>query len=343
MIQKLLVSALMLVILGGLAFSELRQQWDAPLLIPEAGFVLTIEQGDSLRSVANNLNNMGILAHPSLLIFYGRWTGIDQAIKRGEYRLLPGLTAEAMLKQFSDGDVIHYQVTFPEGITLAKALGILAQQAALETVLTGPSDPQLMTLIKPYLKPEGLFFPDTYRYLRGDTDLSILERAHAALIDVLQKEWGERASGLPYETPYDALIMASIIERETGLASEREQISGVFVRRLEQGMLLQTDPTVIYGMGTEFDGNLRRRHLKDSSNAYNTYRHSGLPPTPIALSGRAAIYAALHPAETNALYFVARGDGGHVFSRTLAEHNRAVGKFQLQRRENYTSSPEGPQ
>lgn len=343
MIQKLLLSTLLLVMLGGVAFIELRQRWDAPLLVPEAGFVLTIAQGDSLRSVANDLNNVGILVHPSLLILYGRWTGMDQTIKRGEYRLFPGLTAEAMLKLLSDGDVIHYQVTIPEGITLAKALDILAQQAALETVLTGPSDPQLMALIKPYLQSEGLFFPDSYRYLRGDTDLSVLERAHSTLIDVLQKEWRERAAGLPYETPYEALIMASIIERETGLAVEREQISGVFVRRLKQRMLLQTDPTVIYGMGAQFDGNLRRRHLKDGSNVYNTYRHSGLPPTPIALSGRAAIYAALHPADGNALYFVARGDGGHVFSETLAEHNRAVGKFQLQRRKNYTSSPEGPQ
>ena len=346
MMRKLLISTLVLVILvalGGVAFRELRQRWDAPLLISEEGFVLTIAQGDSLRSVADTLHSAGVLVHPRLLILYGRWTGMDQTMKRGEYRLLPGLTAEAMLTLLNDGDVIHYQVTFPEGITLAKALDILSQQAALETVLAGPSDPQLMALIKPYSHSEGLFFPDSYRYLRGDTDLSVLQRAHSALINVLQTEWRDRASGLPYETPYEALIMASIIERETGLAEEREQISGVFVRRLQQRMLLQTDPTVIYGMGAEFEGNLRRRHLKDDSNTYNTYRHSGLPPTPIALSGRAAIHAALHPEEGSAMYFVARGDGGHTFSATLAEHNRAVGKFQLQRRKNYTSSPQGPQ
>ena len=344
MMRKLLVSTLLLVmlaVLGGVIFRELRQRWDAPLLIPEEGFVLTIVQGESLRSVADTLHKAGILVHPRLLILYSRWTGMDQAIKRGEYLLLPEINAEALLRRLNDGDVIHYQVTFPEGITLAKALDILSQQAALETVLSGPSDSQIMTLIKPYSHSEGLFFPDSYRYLRGDTDLSVLQRAHSALIDVLQTEWIARAPGLPYETPYEALIMASIIERETGLAEEREQISGVFVRRLQQRMLLQTDPTVIYGMGAEFDGNLRRTDLKDGSNMYNTYRHSGLPPTPIALSGRAAIHAALNPEAGSALYFVARGDGGHVFSATLAAHNRAVGEVQLRRRKNYTSSPQG--
>jgi UPF0755 protein len=156
---------------------------------------------------------------------------------------------------------------------------------------------------------------------------------------VLQQEWQGRASGLPYETPYEALIMASIIERETGLVQEREQIAGVFVRRLHKGMRLQTDPTVIYGLGSGYDGNLRRKHLNDVSNPYNSYRHGGLPPTPIALPGRAAIHAALHPAEGDALYFVARGDGGHVFSATLAEHERAVRKYQLRRRKDYRSSP----
>ena len=159
------------------------------------------------------------------------------------------------------------------------------------------------------------------------------------MASVLQEEWQQRDSNLPYETPYEALIMASIIERETGLEAERGEISGVFVRRLQRGMLLQTDPTVIYGLGSSFDGNLRRKHLSEESNPYNTYRHPGLPPTPIALPGRAAIHAALHPQSGSSLYFVARGDGGHVFSDTLAEHNRAVRAYQLQRRKNYRSSP----
>ena len=343
MMQRLFLLLLLLMVLGGIGYGELQQRWEAPLLIPEQGFVLTIDKGDSLRSVADTLHRAGLLVHPSLLILYSRWTGMDQQIKRGEYRLSPEITALSLLKRLNDGDVIQYQVTFPEGITLEKALIILSQQAALESVLSGPSDPQLMQLIKPYLQPEGLFFPDSYRYLRGDTDLSILRRAHAAMISVLQAQWQDRASDLPYRTPYEALIMASIIERETGLGEERGQISGVFVRRLQKQMLLQTDPTVIYGLGGEFDGNLRRSHLRDASNRFNTYRHPGLPPTPIALAGRAAIHAALHPSDGIDLYFVARGDGGHVFSATLAEHNRAVSKFQLQRRKNYTSSPQRQQ
>ena len=159
------------------------------------------------------------------------------------------------------------------------------------------------------------------------------------MLQVLGEEWQDRAAELPYENPYDALIMASIIERETGLPEEREQIAGVFVRRLQRGMRLQTDPTVIYGLGTTYDGNLRRSHLKDDSNLYNTYRIHGLPPTPIALPGRGSIHAALHPADGTALFFVARGDGGHVFSATLAEHQAAVRKYQLQRKKNYRSSP----
>ena len=159
---------------------------------------------------------------------------------------------------------------------------------------------------------------------------------------ILEEEWQGRAPYLPYQTPYEALIMASIVERETGLPQERGEIAGVFVRRLQTGMKLQTDPTVIYGLGQAFDGNLRRRHLVDESNPYNSYRHKGLPPTPIALPGRAAIHAALHPVDGTALFFVARGDGGHVFSTTLAEHQRAVRKYQLQRRKDYRSSPEKP-
>jgi UPF0755 protein len=187
-----------------------------------------------------------------------------------------------------------------------------------------------------------LFFPDTYLYSRGTTDLQLLERAHARMLAVLDQEWQDRAADLPYASVYEALIMASIIERETGLPEEREQIAGVFVRRLQQGMRLQTDPTVIYGVGGAFDGNLRRTHLEDDANPYNTYRRDGLPPTPIALPGRASLHAALHPAEGTQLFFVARGDGGHEFSTTLADHERAVRKFQLRRKDDYRSSPEKP-
>ena len=341
--QKVIGLLLVLALVVTAAVSEIQQRWAAPLPIPENGFLLTITQGDSLRTVVETLQKAGILANPELVILYGRWTGLDQQIKRGEYLLLPELTAESLLETLTKGDVIEYQVTLPEGITLEAALEILAQQEQLDTILEGITDPRILELIRPQILPEGLFFPDSYRYVRGDTDWSILQRAYEAMASVLQEEWQQRAVNLPYETPYEALIMASIIERETGLHSERSQISGVFVRRLQRGMLLQTDPTVIYGLGSEFDGNLRRKHLSEEGNSYNTYRHPGLPPTPIALPGEAAIHAALHPESGNTLYFVARGDGGHVFSETLTEHNQAVRAYQLQRRKNYRSAPESSQ
>lgn len=340
MIQKLLVLLIALAVLGAVYVRELRLCWAAPLLIPKQGFTLTVAQGDSLRTVVDTLQKAGVLACPKLVILYGRWTGLDQQVKPGEYLLPTYSTAESMLMQLQSGDVVQYQVTLPEGITLATALKILAQQEQLEISLASSTDPRLLELIKPQAHPEGLFFPDTYHYARGDTDWSILQRAHSSMRAILDEEWGKRGTALPYDTPYEALIMASIIERETGSPEERNQISGVFVRRLEQGMLLQTDPTVIYGLGIEFDGNLLRNHLTQDDNDYNTYRHPGLPPTPIALPGRAAIHAALHPEAGSSLYFVARGDGGHVFSDTLSEHNRAVRKYQIHRSENYSSTPE---
>jgi len=340
MMQRFLVLLLTLAVLGAVVVKELRHRWAAPLLVPEQGFILTVTPGDSLRIVVDTLHKAEVLAYPSLAILYGRWTGLDQQIKPGEYLLPPNSTAESMLMLLQSGDVTQYQVTLPEGITLAMALDILTQQEQLKKILEGPTDPRILEMIKPQSHAEGLFFPDTYHYVRSDSDWSILQRAHSAMSAVLKHEWDVRASPLPYETPYEALIMASIIERETGLSEERGHISGVFVRRLQQGMLLQTDPTVIYGLGVEFDGNLQRKHLSEDSNSYNTYRHPGLPPTPIALPGQAAIHAALHPDAGNALYFVARGDGGHVFSETLTEHNQAVRQYQLQRNKDYSSTPE---
>jgi len=343
LVLLLALSAALLLVLGTVAFEELRARWEAPLDIPGEGFLLTVDPGDSLRMVVNKLQEAGILAYPDLLVWYGRWTGHDQQIKRGEYRLPPGLTAESLLEVLRKGDVIRYQVTLPEGITLRDAIAILAAEQPLESVLEGDSDPRILALVEPHNQAEGLFFPDSYQYVRGDSDLGVLERAHATMESVLEEEWEGRATDLPYETPYEALIMASIIERETGLQAEREKISGVFARRLQRGMLLQTDPTVIYGLGDTFDGDLLRAHLTEDDNAYNTYLHPGLPPTPIALPGRAAIHAALHPEPGNALFFVARGDGGHVFSETLGQHNQAVREFQLQRRKDYRSAPGEPE
>ncbi|MEE4146725.1 MAG: endolytic transglycosylase MltG [Halieaceae bacterium] len=340
MIRKLLLIILLLVLGGILAWQELERRWQAPLSLPADGMVLVVAQGESLRAVANRLYEDGVLPYPKLLVAFGRWTGIDQQIKHGEYLLIDPLDPAGLLELLRSGKVIQYTVTVPEGVTLTQALAILAAQAELESVLEGPEDERIQAMVKPFDHPEGLFFPDTYHYTRNTSDLELLRRANEKMLSVLEEEWQGRAQELPYETPYEALIMASIIERETGLPEERQEIAGVFVRRLLRGMRLQTDPTVIYGAGPEFDGNLRRSHLNDENNIYNTYRIDGLPPTPIALPGRAAIHAALHPAEGTTLFFVARGDGGHVFSNTLKQHEAAVRKYQLQRRKDYRSSPE---
>ena len=340
MIRKIVLLLLLLVLLCVLAYQEVLRRWREPLVVPAAGLTLVVAPGESLRAVANRLHREGVLRYPEMLVLYARWHRIDQQIKHGEYFLPGRLEPISLLELLVSGRVVEYQVTLPEGITAARAILLLAAQPPLQSTLSGPDDPRVKEIIKPYPEPEGLFFPDTYSYARGSLDSQVLQRAHARMLEVLDQEWQDRAPGLPYETPYEALVMASIIERETGLPEEREQIAGVFVRRLQQGMRLQTDPTVIYGLGNTFDGDLLRKHLADENNAYNTYRHDGLPPTPIALAGRAAIHAALHPADGQDLFFVARGDGGHEFSATLAEHERAVRKFQLQRREGYRSSPE---
>jgi len=337
--RRLLLVALLVVAGATWTGKELLRLWEEPLRVPEDGLLFTVEPGDSLAAIARRLHAEGVLAHPRLLTLYGRFTGRDQALQQGEYRVPAFATARSLLDLLQRGAVVQYRVTLPEGITLARGLQILHGQAALRSVLAGPGDERIAALAQPHASAEGLFFPDTYAYTRGATDLSILRRARQTMRDVLAEEWAARATGLPYATPYEALVMASIIERETGLPQERAEIAGVFVRRLQKGMRLQTDPTVIYGLGDSFDGNLRRSHLNDASNPYNTYRHHGLPPAPIALPGRGALHAALNPASGPALFFVARGDGGHVFSSTLAEHERAVRKYQLRRRQDYRSSP----
>jgi len=341
-IRKLLLLFLLCMLGAILAYQELEERWQEPLLVPEEGAVIDVGPGDSLRAVADRLHREGLVPYPKLLIAYARMTGADLQIKPGEYRLPPAITAPGLLDLLVSGEVIQYKVTFPEGVTLHQALALLASQDQLVLSLEGSDDPRLQELVEPYTHPEGLFFPDTYLFPRDTTDLQLLQRAHEKMVAVLEQEWQDREADLPYKTPYEALIMASIIERETSLPEEREQIAGVFVRRLQAGMRLQTDPTVIYGAGEEFDGNLRRKHLEDDGNVYNTYRRDGLPPTPIALPGQASIRAALHPAPGKELYFVARGDGGHQFSATLTEHQAAVRKYQLKRRTDYRSSPRQP-
>lgn len=342
--MKRLLWLLPLLVLGALLLAglEIQRRWAQPLNIEARGVVFEVQQGDSLRRIAGRLAEEGILDEPELLIAYGRYTGVDSRLKHGEYRLPPGTTAEGLLQLLEAGEVIQYQVTLPEGLTLGQALAVLAADPVLEQRLAGVDDERIAALTADYPGPEGLFLPETYRFARGDSDWQILQRAFAAMEAVLAEEWVQRAENLPLNSPYEALVLASIIERETGVPAERGEIAGVFIRRLQRNMRLQTDPTIIYGLGEAFDGNLRRSHLRDEANPYNTYRHAGLPPTPIALPGRAAIHAALNPAPGESLFFVARGDGSHEFSASLEAHERAVRKYQLQRRSDYRSKPGNP-
>lgn len=297
-------------------------------LAPASGETLVLEPGTSFAQLAKRLARRGWVEHPRLLRLYARATGLAGGIQAGEYAVEPGMSLADLLAAMTAGEVRSYSLTVVEGWSYRELLAALAAEPALTHTLGEVSGERLMERLGyPEQHPEGRFLPETYRFPRGTTDLEFLGRAHQAMERALEQEWRDRAPDLPYETPYDALIMASIIEKETGMAAERPQIAGVFVRRLRRGMRLQTDPTVIYGLGEAFDGDLRYRDLRQDT-PYNTYTRGGLPPTPIALPGRAAIHAALHPAPGEALYFVSRGDGSHVFSATLEEHNRAVRRYQ---------------
>lgn len=295
--------------------------------------VFEVKRGDSFSHVLRRLRSVGIDDGHDLYWKALAWeTGVMTRLRVGEYALGHGLTPLALLDKLEQGRVIQHRFTLVEGWNFRELRLALAADTALEQTIAGMSDADVMRAVgAPAEHPEGRFLPETYNYTRGTRDVDLLRRARLALDRTLDAAWATRAPDLPLRTPYEALILASIIEKETGVAAERPQIGGVFVRRLRLGIKLQTDPTVIYGLGSTFDGNLTRKHLTDDT-PHNTYTRFGLPPTPIAMPGRAAIEAALKPADGDALYFVARGDGSHVFSRTLAEHNRAVAQYQLRRR-----------
>lgn len=309
----------------------------SPLALPQDGLRYELSRGETLGHLTSALATQGVLRHPRALRLYARLSG-QTRVHAGEYHLHRGLTPLTLLAKLNVGDVVLHQVTLIEGWTYAQALAALHAEETIVAELKGLSlEQQLARLGLEVEHPEGWFFPDTYRFPRGTTDVEILRRAHRVMREELERLWSQRVDGLPYETPYEALIMASLIERETGAPWEREEIAGVFVRRLKRGMRLQTDPTVIYGMGERYEGRLTRRDLRTPT-PYNTYTNAGLPPTPIALPGRGALAAAVNPAPGTALYFVAKGDGTHVFSDTLDAHNKAVREYQLQRREDYRSS-----
>jgi UPF0755 protein len=309
-------------------FQSFRQH---PLAVPEAGIDLVVKPGSSLRAVARQLADQQVLEHPLYLVVLGRYLDLDSRIKAGEYQLPAGLTPEQLLHQLSEGKVVQHGITLIEGETFKQMMARLRLDPVLEHTLVSDQPEDVMREIGyPGLHPEGRFLPETYYFPRGTTDVDVLRRAYLDMENFLQQAWPERDEGLPFETPYEALILASIVEKETAVPEERPRIAGVFVRRLDKGMKLQTDPTVIYGMGDSYDGDIRFRDLRQDT-PYNTYTRSGLTPTPIAMPGKEAILAVLHPADGKELYFVARGDGSHQFSATLKEHNRAVDRYQRNR------------
>lgn len=291
--------------------------------------VMEVPSGASLKEIAGGLARQGVIDSAWQFEWLVRLRGNSRGIAVGEYPLRPEMTVGDLADRLLAGEVKQYAWTVVEGWNIRQVLASLHQHPAVEQTL--PEDPEgvMESLDEPATHPEGRFLPDTYFFTRGTTDRALLRRAREAMRQTLTEVWEGRQADLPLDSPEEALILASIVEKETAVPEERRRIAGVFTRRLEQGMRLQTDPTVIYGIGTEFDGNLTRNHLRAAENDYNTYRHGGLPPTPIAMPGRASLEAAVNPAEGDALYFVSRGDGSHHFSATLEEHNRAVRRFQL--------------
>jgi len=336
----LMLGVCVLLLVSALLFWHSFQTWlDSSLPLSEQGYSYELKPGQTLGHLAYTMAKDGQLTHPRWLRLYARFLS-GHKFHAGEYHFEPGTTPRQLMEKLVKGDVILYQVTILEGWTFAQALVALAQEDALDHQLRGLS----ATDIKQKLKfteneqLEGWFFPDTYNFGRYTSDIEVLQRAHEKMRSFLTREWEERAENLPFANAYEALILASIVERETGAHSERDQIAGVFVRRLQRGMRLQTDPTVIYGMGDSFKGNITRKDLS-AVNPYNTYQIDGLPPTPISLPSAASIHAVMHPAPGDALFFVAKGDGTTEFSATLDQHNAAVRRFQLKRRSDYRSTP----
>ena len=342
MIRKLVVLLLIGLFSAALLLGYSAWKFDSALKQPlnlTQEQLLDVPAGATPTGTFNRLEADGVLDGAFWLRLYWRFNLDGQPLHSGEYRMTPGMTAQGLIGLWQRGEVVQYSLTLVEGWNFRQVRSALAKHEKIVQTLSGLSDSEVMDKLgHPGVFPEGRFFPDTYRFVRGMTDVEFLKKAYNRLDDVLAQEWSKRAADAPYTEPYQALIMASLVEKETGVPEERGQIAGVFVRRLKVGMLLQTDPTVIYGLGERYNGKLTRAHLKEA-NPYNTYMVAGLPPTPIAMVGREAIHAALNPVPGSSLYFVARGDGSHVFSDDLDAHNAAVREFQLKRRADYRSSP----
>ncbi|MEO8672305.1 MAG: endolytic transglycosylase MltG [Tahibacter sp.] len=330
MLRNLLVLALIGAVVGGAwLYDQLRGFSQAPLSGTQT---VEIAAGSSFAGIVQQLRKAGLTDAPDL---YWRTLAeqmhVVNRLHAGEYAIPAGTSPRELLERMAAGDVIQHRITIVEGWTFAQLRAALSARDDLRQAAGSTSDVELMKRLDlPGIFPEGRFLPETYTFTKGDSDLDVLNRAHSAMTKALRDIWSKRAPEVNLSSEYEALILASIVERETGKATERPQIAGVFLRRLKIGMKLQTDPSVIYGLGASFNGNLRRVDL-DTDTPYNSYTRAGLPPTPIALPGRAALEAVAHPASGDTLYFVARGDGSHEFSDSLEAHNRAVAKYQLHR------------
>ena len=301
-----------------------------PLILKASPLDFTVTAGSTLRSASRQIEEAGVTMPAWQFTLLGRTLGKAAQIKAGSYEIVQGVTPMQVLEKLTRGDVTQAEVVLLEGWTFRQMRAALDAHAGVRHDTAGWTERQIMEKLGAEGSAEGRFFPDTYLFAKGSGDLDILKRAYRHMNNILLAEWEGREPSLPYKSPYETLIMASIVEKETGRSQDRTQVASVFLNRLRIGMLLQTDPTVIYGLGEKFDGNLRKRDLL-ADGPYNTYTRPGLPPTPIAMPGLASVQAVMRPAATEMLYFVARGDGSSQFSRTLEEHNRAVAKYQLRK------------
>jgi UPF0755 protein len=303
-----------------------------PLPLPSSPYSFEVRAGMTLKSVAHEMVGAGMLRFEFPLVALARYRRVDRSIKAGNYEIVSGVTLASLLDKLTQGDVMQAALTIVEGSTVADLAQALATSPAIVKSVSGLPEAELAQRIGvPGGRLEGWFFPDTYYFATGSPDLALLTRAHRLMQRRLDAAWSRRAPDSPLKEPYSALILASIVEKETGRAADRPLIASVFLNRLRLGMRLQSDPTVIYGMGASFDGNLRKRDL-ETDTSYNTYTRDGLPPTPIALPGQASLEAVVNPPKTDFLYFVSRGDGTSEFSTNLSDHNRAVARFQAPKR-----------
>ncbi|WP_395408180.1 endolytic transglycosylase MltG [Pseudoduganella sp. UC29_106] len=303
---------------------------EQPITTEEPAIEFTISKGSTAGAAGQQMAQAGVPIQPLMFNMLARFTGKSNKLKAGSYELKPNTTPARLIDQLVRGEFAQESLTIIEGWTFKQMRAAIAAHKGLRHDTAELSDKELMERVNPDFKdPEGLFFPDTYLFAKGSSELQIFKQAHQMLIQRLQEAWEKRSADLPYSSPYQALTMASIVEKETGQKSERSMIAAVFVNRLKLGMLLQTDPTVIYGMGARFDGNIRKKDL-ETDTPYNTYLRTGLPPTPISLPGVQSLMAAMAPAKSGALYFVSRGNGTSQFSDNLTDHNRAVNQYQRQ-------------